>query len=302
MLILASLSLHQCKKNIHKNLANFVDFVTNKMDSETFCHAINSCHYQTLEEKRNPSVGDLLSLRDPQQIASHLDMLEQEEKLNEFASLNAADHTTELGNPLSCMVCRQVVVIIYSQLHKNATRENVEGLLAKSCKTIYFRNKEKEKLCEEKVIKNAETILNGFINHIPPDLVCLLTGMCLPGKSVQEPASPLKEVPDLMQIQPKINQISTSDPIKQGVHLAQSYKCYFCEKIVQFLFHELDQEKTREYIKHLLDKSCSTLFKKEEREGKCEEYVNVSFFWCFGFVEKLWTLMDSLIRRLTPTN
>lgn len=270
----------QCKKSIHKNLANFVDFVTNKMDSETFCHAVSSCHYQTLEEKRNPSVGDLLSLRDPQQIASHLDMLEQEAKFNELATFDAdqsTDQSVELGNPLSCMVCRQVVVIIYSQLHKNATRENVEGLLAKSCKTIYFRNKEKEKLCEEKVIKNAETILNGFINHIPPDLVCILTGMCLPGKHVQEQSTPLKEVPDLIQIQPKNNQISILDSIKQGVHLGQSYKCYFCEKIVQFLFKELDEAKTREYIKHLLDRSCSTLFKKEERESKCEEYVNVSF-------------------------
>ena len=128
------------------------------MDSETFCHAINSCHYQSLEEKKNPSVGDLLQLHDPQQIADQLDMLEQEEKFNELAKLDV--ETDELGNPLSCIVCRQVVVIIYAQLHKNATRENVEHLLAKSCRTIYFRNKEKEKDCEEKVIKHAETILN----------------------------------------------------------------------------------------------------------------------------------------------
>ena len=126
------------------------------MDSETFCHAINSCHYQSLEEKKSPSIGDLLSLRDPQQIAGHLDMLDQEDKLNELSTVQP----DELGNPLSCIVCRQVVVIIYSQLHKNATRANVEDLLAKSCKTIYFRNKDREKLCEEKVIKNAETILN----------------------------------------------------------------------------------------------------------------------------------------------
>lgn len=134
------------------------------MDSETFCHAINSCHYQTLEEKKSPSVGDLLSLRDPLQIAGHLDMLEQEEKFNELSTIDA--ESDELGNPLSCIVCRQVVVIIYSQLHKNATRENVENLLAKSCKTIYFRNKEKERNCEEKVIKNAETILNVSVSSL----------------------------------------------------------------------------------------------------------------------------------------
>ena len=107
--------------------------------------------------------------------------------------------------------------------------------------------------------------------------------MCLPGKTVQEKAPGLKPVPDLTQIQPKTNQASILDPLRKGVHLAQNYKCYFCEKIVQFLFRELDQNKTREYVKYLLDKSCSTLFKKEERESKCEEYVNVSVslesFW-----------------------
>lgn len=100
--------------------------------------------------------------------------------------------------------------------------------------------------------------------------------MCLPGKTVQETANGLKQVPDLTQVPPKVNQASILDPLKKGVHLAQNYKCYFCEKIVQFLFRELDQAKTRKYIKQLLDESCSTLFKKEEREGKCEEYVNVS--------------------------
>lgn len=71
------------------------------------------------------------------------------------------------------------------------------------------------------------------------------------------------------------NQESILDPLRRGIHLAQSYKCYFCEKIVEFMFKELDQAKTREYIRHLLDKSCSSLFKNEDRESKCEEYVNV---------------------------
>ena len=146
----------QCQKQLNKNLAGFVEFVQNKMNSETFCHAINSCHFQTVEEKKLPTVGDLISLRDPIQIASHLDFIEQQAKQEK----NFAIHKNKLGNPLTCMVCTQVIGLIYSQLEKNATRENVEKLLAKSCKTIYFRNKDKEKHCEETIIKNAEIVLN----------------------------------------------------------------------------------------------------------------------------------------------
>lgn len=121
------------------------------MDSEAFCHAIKSCHYQSLEEKKLPSVGDLISLRDPVQMAHHLDHLELQS--NAFKEPKAS-----LGNPLTCIVCRQVVVIIYSELHKNATRENVEHLLAKTCKTVYLRNKEKEK--GKLPLKSVSTLLN----------------------------------------------------------------------------------------------------------------------------------------------
>lgn len=155
-------NLMQCQKNVDKNLVNFLDFAQNKMDSNRFCHVINSCHYQTVEEKKLPQIGDLLSLRDPVQMAGHLEFLEheQEHKLAINANENA------VGGALSCMVCRQVVVMIYSSLHKNATRENVEHLLAKSCKTIYFKNKEKEQKCEDKVVENAEIILTVSLTKI----------------------------------------------------------------------------------------------------------------------------------------
>lgn len=134
---------------------NFVDFVQNKMDSQTFCHAIQSCHYQTVEEKKSPSMGDLVALRNPIQMASHLDFLEENDKLS---NADAKPY-----GALSCIVCRQVIVMVYASLHKNSTREHVEKLLAKSCKAIYFRNKEKERECESKVVKNAEIVLNVIL-------------------------------------------------------------------------------------------------------------------------------------------
>lgn len=252
----------ECSKNMNKNLVNFIEFIQNKMNSDDFCHAINSCHYQTLGDAT--SIGDLMTLRDPNQMASHFELLDKQDNL---------------GNPLTCMVCRQVVVIIYSSLHKNSTREHVEDLLAKTCKTLYLRNKEKEKQCEENFKKKADVILKGFIDHIPPDLVCLLTGMCLPGvdNEKQTKVQTLQPVPDL---------VKEGHPLESKAEMSQNFKCYFCEKVVGFLFHELNEEKTREYIKTLLDKSCGKLFRKEERASKCEEYVNAYTDKLIDLIEK----------------
>jgi len=265
----------ECLKNLNKNLVQLVDFVQNKMDSEMFCNAIKSCHHQTIEEINKPSIGDLVSLRDPVQMASHLEFLEQQKSSQAFVDPH---HT--MGNPLTCMVCRQVVVIIYSQLHKNATRENVEHLLAKACYTLHPKDKARQHDCEEKVVKNTDIILQSFINHIPPDLVCLLTGMCIPGEQLK----PVKEVARIEDIDIETKSIRSS--IRNAVNWAQNYKCYFCEKIVDFLFKELDEKKTREYIKHLLEKSCETLFKKEERQDKCDEYVDAYTDKLIDLIEK----------------
>lgn len=86
--------------------------------------------------------------------------------------------------------------------------------------------------------------------------------MCLPGVS--------KDTNEILKpIQPE----TSINSRLSGEQLANNYKCYFCEKIVEFLFKELDTDKTREYVKKVLDRSCKNLFKKEESQSKCEEYV-----------------------------
>jgi len=250
----------ECLQFIDRNLENFVDFVENKMDSEKFCHAVRSCHHQTIEEISMPTLGDLVSLRDPVQMASHLDLIDQNAKNNEIL---VNSQSNNLKNPLTCMVCRQVIVIIYSQLHKNATREHVEHLLAKACLTLHPKDKKKQKDCENKVVENAEIILNSFINHIPPDLVCLITGMCIPGQQLQ-PIKPITKIEDIE---------SEDTPIREAINWGKGAKCFFCEKVVGFLFDELDRPNSRELIKNLLEKSCEQIFKNEERQSKCDEYV-----------------------------
>lgn len=265
----------ECQKTVDNNLVNFVDFVQNKMDSEALCHAIKSCHHQSLEEKSQPSIGDLISLRDPGQMANHFDLMDKQTWQNDVKRVDA------LGNPITCMVCRQVVVIIYSQLHKNATRENVAHLLSKACKTVHPKDKTKEQECETKLSKNIDLIIQSFINKVHPEIVCLISGMCVAGEEMK----PIKEVARIQDIEID-NQYSLVSKARDALHWAQNYKCYFCEKIVDFLFKELDEKKTREYIKHLLDKSCDALFKKEERETKCEEYVETYTDKLIDLVEK----------------
>lgn len=266
----------ECLDNLNTNFMNFVDYVQNKMDSQTFCHAIKSCHYQTVEEKKAPSMGDLVALRNPIQMASHLDFLAE----NDPKSVDVAPF-----GALSCIVCRQVIVMVYASLHKNSTRESVEKVLAKSCKAIFFRNKEKEQECESKVVKNAEIVLNGFINKVPPELVCLLTGMCIPGiadfNQNEIPSSPRMEVGIVEQIRP-----FEDKPNKDVGIIPDNVKCYLCEKIVQFLFKELDGKKAREEIKNLLENACDRLFKKGEKQDKCEEYVDAYTDKLIDLVEK----------------
>ena len=101
--------------------------------------------------------------------------------------------------------------------------------------------------------------------------------MCWPGQKMEK-MQPIPELEREIVIDEPIKSIDPKLSIlnfpKKAIHISQSYKCYFCEKIVDFLFKEMNQTQTREYIKSMLDKSCGKLFKKEERESKCEEYVS----------------------------
>lgn len=96
--------------------------------------------------------------------------------------------------------------------------------------------------------------------------------MCIPGVADfnrnEIPSSPRVEVGIVEPFNP-----FEKEPNKDVGIIPDKVKCFMCEKIVQFLFKELDGKKTREEIKNLLDTACERLFKDGERQDKCEEYV-----------------------------
>lgn len=93
----------------------------------------------------------------------------------------------------------------------------------------------------------------------------MMTGACLTWDETREPMDEVAKIEDLRMNDLFSLRSRVKNRVSKVLQWGQDYKCYFCEKVAEFVFTELKTEKTREFIRHLVEKSCSRLFKKEER-------------------------------------
>lgn len=106
--------------------------------------------------------------------------------------------------------------------------------------------------------------------------------MCLPHENSMKPTDHFRRTPDL-EID---TSLTSSDKPVDATQWGTDLKCYMCEKVVDFVFKELDKRQTRDYIKVVLNRTCSHLFRNEDKEVKCEKYVNTYTDRLIDLIEK----------------
>ncbi|XP_049272596.1 uncharacterized protein LOC119398702 isoform X9 [Rhipicephalus sanguineus] len=145
-----------------------------------------------------------------------------------------------------CDICKIVVKFVYNELQDNKTEEEVKKLLDKVCSVL---PESLRQTCTDTVNTYYDQLVQLIVQGFTPEEICEELGLCT--SALKKPVA--------------------TRPAK----VANDEECTYCTTIVQYVYDALQDEKTEEEIKEVLDEVCN-LFHGDRRQ-QCVNMVNTYF-------------------------
>ncbi|XP_037274476.1 prosaposin [Rhipicephalus microplus] len=150
-----------------------------------------------------------------------------------------------------CDICKVVVKFVYDELQDNKTEEEVKKLLDSVCTLLPESLKQ---TCMDTVNTYYDQLVQLIVQGFTPEEVCEQLSLCTSVLAKKAGMPPVSSVP---------SKKATDDV------------CDICKVVVKFVYDELQDNKTEEEVKKLLDKVCSVL--PESLKQTCTDTVNTYY-------------------------
>ncbi|XP_064458348.1 uncharacterized protein LOC135368770 [Ornithodoros turicata] len=165
-----------------------------------------------------------------------------------LAQMCEAPQVATKGVSPDCVVCKELVQVVYDQLKDVRTEEAIAKELERVCNLVPSSSR---RTCVDIVNTYFEALVSLILQELTPDQVCSALKFCgAPGKAILKPAS---------EKSPK-----HEDP-----------ECTLCEQVFQLVYNELKDNKTQEEIKQVLEEVCDLVPKSSRQE--CVNMINNYF-------------------------
>jgi hypothetical protein len=100
-----------------------------------------------------------------------------------FTEIQPADTVTSSnGNPMNCLICKQVAVWAIKKLKDNRTEEAIVQTLDQVCDKVFSKGKQTE--CEAFVKQYTDELIGIFKETDDPRIICILLGVCDKGMTL----------------------------------------------------------------------------------------------------------------------
>ncbi|XP_049272569.1 uncharacterized protein LOC119398702 isoform X2 [Rhipicephalus sanguineus] len=172
-----------------------------------------------------------------------------DEVCKELGLCPSSDVPSKKPTDEECDICKIVVKFVYNELQDNKTEEQVKNLLDKVCSLLPDSLKQ---TCADTVNTYYDELVELIVKGFTPEQVCQELGLCPSAKKAGMP--PVASVPSKK---------------------ARDDVCDICKVVVKFVYDELQDNKTEEEVKKLLDKVCSVL--PESLKQTCTDTVNTYY-------------------------
>lgn len=96
-----------------------------------------------------------------------------------FTEIESAVAVETNGNPMNCLICKQVAAWAARKLKDNRTEESIVQALDEVCDRIFSRGKKTE--CEAFVKQYTDELISILKESDDPKLICILLGVCSKG-------------------------------------------------------------------------------------------------------------------------
>lgn len=191
-------------------------------------------------------VNLLLQELDPDQVCKELGLCPstKKAKMPPVASVPPKKPTDE-----ECDICKVVVKFVYNELQDNKTEEEVKNVLDKVCTLLPDSLKQ---TCINTVNTYYDQLVELIVQGLSPEQVCQELGLCPSGKKAMMPA---------------VVSVPSKKPADD--------ECDICKVVVRFVYNELQDNKTEEEVKNLLDKVCNLL--PDSLKQTCTDTVNTYY-------------------------
>ncbi|XP_049272589.1 uncharacterized protein LOC119398702 isoform X7 [Rhipicephalus sanguineus] len=172
-----------------------------------------------------------------------------DEVCKELGLCPSSDVPSKKPTDEECDICKIVVKFVYNELQDNKTEEEVKKLLDKVCSVLPESLKQ---TCTDTVNTYYDQLVQLIVQGFTPEEICEELGLCTSAKKAGMPSV-------------------ASVPSKK----ARDDVCDICKVVVKFVYDELQDNKTEEEVKKLLDKVCSVL--PESLRQTCTDTVNTYY-------------------------
>ncbi|RWS15134.1 saposin-like protein [Dinothrombium tinctorium] len=240
-LILSKICTHlgsfrnECVNMLDQNLEDIFNYLRNVINPEGVCKDVGACLAHSLQSASPlPSIEEVINLYPvPYEKIDYRDAV--------FKS-KAKPYAIAFGP--QCFLCKKVFEYVYNYIKEkeNKTDEVIIEALDKVCDEIFSDAAERQK-CKNFIKTYVTDIIYYIKMAAEPEIACSLMGFCV-----------------AMEFKPV-----------EPVHL-QKPDCILCKKIMQWIYDELKDERTREAIEQALDRVCDKIMPSKDVE-KCRQLV-----------------------------